>query len=193
VLPAITFVLMFGVIFLQQPVQNLLCLISIFFSVVILYVHVGAEYLAFLFLIVYVGAVAILFLFVIMLLQIKKTTDSSFFHALAPIAPLVSVVACVCFGLNDFLSVALEKNFIDNEALLATVEPTNTVALNWYINNQFTDILTFSDILYRANALLFFIVSLLLLTAMIGAIVLATGATDEPRVIDNRSSGTEQA
>ena len=35
-----------------------------------------------------------------------------------------------------------------------------------------------SDVLYRANAFLFFLVSFLLLTAMLGAIVLATSATD---------------
>lgn len=71
VIPTVTLFLCGGVVFLNHPVHNLLCLISVFFSTVILYLYVGAEFLAFLFLIVYVGAIAILFLFVIMLLQLK--------------------------------------------------------------------------------------------------------------------------
>lgn len=72
VLPTVTLGLSAGVVFLKQPVHSLLCLISVFFSAAILYLFVGAEFLAFLFLIVYVGAIAILFLFVIMLLQLKS-------------------------------------------------------------------------------------------------------------------------
>jgi NADH-quinone oxidoreductase subunit J len=187
VLPAVIFVLMLGVIFLKQPVQNLLCLISIFFSAVVLYLYVGAEYLAFLFLIVYVGAIAILFLFVIMLLHIKKSDEASTFNFAKLLAPFPVIVVCVCFGLNDFLSTAFEKNVVNNEILFQSAEPTTVRALNWYVSNQFSDILSFSDVLYRTNAVLFFIVSLLLLTAMLGAIVLATSATDnETRILFKR-------
>lgn len=71
ILPTVTLGLSLGVVFLKQPVHSLLCLISVFFSAALLYLYVGAEFLAFLFLIVYVGAIAILFLFVIMLLHLK--------------------------------------------------------------------------------------------------------------------------
>jgi NADH-quinone oxidoreductase subunit J len=71
VLPTVVIGLSLGVIFLKQPVHNLLCLITVFFSAASLYLYAGAEFLAFLFLIVYVGAIAILFLFVIMLLHLK--------------------------------------------------------------------------------------------------------------------------
>lgn len=178
VLPAITLILTLGVIFLKQPVQNLLCLISVFFSVVALYLYAGAEYLAFLFLIVYVGAVAILFLFVIMLLHIKKVPSLGSFKITAIFSPLAASVIVVCWGVNDYFSKAVEEFFITSTELLSRTE-TNTLSnTTWYITKQFSDILMFSDILYRANAPLFFIISFLLLTAMIGAIVLATQATD---------------
>ena len=76
VLPPLTLSLAFGVVFFKQPVHNLLCLIGVFFTTVLLYIYVGAEFLAFLFLIVYVGAIAILFLFVIMLLNLKELTSA---------------------------------------------------------------------------------------------------------------------
>ena len=121
---------MLGVIFLKQPVQNLLCLISIFFSAVILYLYVGAEYLAFLFLIVYVGAIAILFLFVIMLLHIKKVEVASNFRLIKLVTPTVLCVITICFGLNDFISSAVEKTVLENQALLASLEPNSVKTLN---------------------------------------------------------------
>lgn len=111
VLPAATILLCGGVIFLSHPVHNLLCLISVFFSTVALYLHVGAEFLAFLFLIVYVGAIAILFLFVIMLLQLKVVAAAP-----APFASLrAKVLGATAFiailGLIDTLSTSLSEFF----------------------------------------------------------------------------------
>ena len=179
VLPALTFILALGVVFLRQPVQNLLCLISVFFSVVALYLYAGAEYLAFLFLIVYVGAIAILFLFVIMLLHIKKQSAVSSPGIAGLLTPFGVVVAGTCIGVDDLLASTLEKLIVENTAISYQTEPNTISSLSWYVSNQFSDILLFSDILYRANSFLFFLVSLLLLTAMLGAIVLATSATDE--------------
>jgi NADH:ubiquinone oxidoreductase subunit 6 (subunit J) len=114
-----------------------------------------------------------------MLLHIKKSNQSLNLNTFKPFAPLILFVGTVCFGLNDLLSFSVQKNSIDSESLLMTTEPTSLSALKHYVLNQHSDILSFSDILYRFNAALFFLVSLLLLTAMLGAIVLATSATDE--------------
>jgi len=48
----------------------------------------------------------------------------------------------------------------------------------YFVTYKFTDILIFSDLLYTYYSYLFMLISLLLLTAMIGAIVLATSTTD---------------
>lgn len=50
--------------------------------------------------------------------------------------------------------------------------------ITYFVTYKFTDILIFSDLLYTYYSYLFMLISLLLLTAMIGAIVLATSTTD---------------
>jgi len=93
-----------GVVFLKQPVHNLLCLITVFFLTVMLYLYSGAEFLAFLFLIVYVGAIAILFLFVIMLLHLKQLTTTASKLGKGSILLSVPLVAPVVIGVDTFLS-----------------------------------------------------------------------------------------
>lgn len=56
---------------LRNPVHALLCLLSLFAAMGLIYLSLGAEYLGIVFIIVYLGAVAILFLYVIMLLNVK--------------------------------------------------------------------------------------------------------------------------
>jgi NADH:ubiquinone oxidoreductase subunit 6 (subunit J) len=131
-----------------------------------------------LFLIVYVGAISILFLFVIMLLHIKKSEQTVTIENIKPFAPAILFVGAVCFGLNDFISFSIQKTGITNTALLESTEPASISALQHYVLNQHSDILSFADILYRTNAVLFFLTSMLLLTAMLGAIVLATNTTE---------------
>jgi len=128
-IPAATILLCGGVVFLAHPVHNLLCLICVFFSTVALYLHVGAEFLAFLFLIVYVGAIAILFLFVIMLLQLKvvATTPAPFASLRAKLLGATAFIAV--FGLVDTLSTSLSEFFaISNMGTLkATVATTENL------------------------------------------------------------------
>ena len=125
VLPTVTLLLCVGVVFLKHPVHNLLCLISVFFSTVVLYLYVGAEFLAFLFLIVYVGAIAILFLFVIMLLQIKIGADGQgrLGSARAKIAAFITLATVL--GLNDTLATSLSQFLVvSDNAVFKTVART---------------------------------------------------------------------
>ena len=126
VLPAVTFVLALGVVFSKQPVHSLLCLITIFFNTVVLYLYAGAEFLAFLFLIVYVGAIAILFLFVIMLLHLKKPEQTS---ARGVITPIFVIVLATCIGVDDLVSFALEDFFMKSLITAQHVEPNTLTAL----------------------------------------------------------------
>lgn len=126
-IPAATILLCGGVVFLAHPVHNLLCLICVFFSTVALYLHVGAEFLAFLFLIVYVGAIAILFLFVIMLLQLKVVAATSAPFASLRAKLLGATAFITVFGLIDTLATSLSEFFaISNvgtfKATVATTE-----------------------------------------------------------------------
>ena len=75
IIPMSTLFFAYKVPTLVNPVYSLLCLILVFFQIVVFYLIIGAEFLAFVFLIVYVGAIAILFLFVIMLLNVKELSS----------------------------------------------------------------------------------------------------------------------
>jgi NADH-quinone oxidoreductase subunit J len=107
-----------GVIFLKQPVHNLLCLITVFFTTTLLYLYAGAEFLAFLFLIVYVGAIAILFLFVIMLLHLKELTAAP--RPLTPVTVLVLALsaAAVILGSEDLLAYEMSVFFAAGDSAL---------------------------------------------------------------------------
>ena len=179
VLPPLTLSLAFGVVFFKQPVHNLLCLIGVFFTTVLLYIYVGAEFLAFLFLIVYVGAIAILFLFVIMLLNLKELTSAPRISGTGWAYALFPTVVLTVLGLDDLISVALTTFFTISDFLAFRAEdPSSIDALIWYVNNRHTDILTFSSLLYTYYCFLFFLAAILLLTAMLGAIILATSTTE---------------
>lgn len=126
VVPTLTLILAAGVISFKQPVHNLLCLITVFVSTVVLYLYVGAEFLAFLFLIVYVGAIAILFLFVIMLLHIKELTSNVVAKKAVAVSALFVVTIAIAVGLDDGVSYGL-SHFLAESDLLAFSTETNHV------------------------------------------------------------------
>jgi NADH:ubiquinone oxidoreductase subunit 6 (subunit J) len=97
----------------------------VFFSTVVLYLYVGAEFLAFLFLIVYVGAIAILFLFVIMLLQLKIIPSTQLYFS-SPRAKVMAVSApFAVLGLSDVLTTELSTFFsISDTIVFQTVAKT---------------------------------------------------------------------
>jgi len=177
-MPVAALVLAATVVFVKHPVHSLLALINVFFVTVLLYLSVKAEFLALIFLIVYVGAIAILFLFVIMLLNVKELTAAPrqkfelsqliALHLVVPFSLLLS------FKLTNALDTFLQKS---NVIALST-EPNSVSALVSYVNYQFLDIQMFSSLLYTNYSSSFMLTALLLLTAMLGAIILATSATD---------------
>ena len=60
----------------KNAVHSALWLIMAFFNLAVMYVMLGAEFLAALQVLVYTGAILVLFLFVIMLLGLKESTRS---------------------------------------------------------------------------------------------------------------------
>jgi NADH-quinone oxidoreductase subunit J len=163
-------------------VHSLLSLITVFFITTLLYIYAGAEFLAFLFLIVYVGAIAILFLFVIILLQIKDTLTETNVTNTGTVLISLPVAVVVVIGLEDFIIQSFTETFIYNNVQTNT-EGVNVVeALTYYVNYKFADILLFSTLLYTEYSFLLFLAALLLLTAIIGAIVLAISAVTIPTI-----------
>jgi NADH-quinone oxidoreductase subunit N len=150
-----------GVVLLPNPVHSLLCLITAFLATIVLYLSVKAEFLAFIFLIVYVGAIAILFLFVIMLLNVKELTVTASKGRTGAFLVLLPLL----LKLFQTLVVGFQQQIFQSQS---TFEQ-----LTYYITTQYQDIMLFTT-LYAEHALLFILISLILLTAMIGAIVLAS-------------------
>ncbi len=103
--------------------------------------------------IIYVGAIAILFLFVIMMLDILEIKKINSIENILPITFI-------------FIVILLSQSWIKiNKSLLySTIE-------NWSFENL-NHVLIISKWLYNDQSVIIIIISLLLLIAMIGAIVL---------------------
>jgi NADH-quinone oxidoreductase subunit J len=147
-----------GVVVLRNPVHAALSLLATFLAVAALFVLQHAEFLAAVQVLIYAGGVMVLFLFVIMLVNVKTLpAEPQYLRTLAPVAALVALVLAVLIGLGSWTatrgaSTAAPLTIVDGQTL------GNTEAVGWS--------------LYRAYLLPFEVVSLVLLVAMIGAIVL---------------------
>jgi NADH-quinone oxidoreductase subunit J len=141
----------------RNPVHSVLFLILCFFNAAALFLIAGAEFLAFILLIVYVGAVAVLFLFVVMMLDIDFSELRAGVQRYAPIGAVVGIILL----LELVMAVAGWKIAPAAAGLRLSATPlglSNTDAIG--------------RILYTQYAFLFETSSVVLMTAMVGAIVL---------------------
>lgn len=163
--------------------HSLLALIFCFIAVSVVLIASGAEFLGYLFLIVYVGAIAILFLFVIMLLNVRQLTksysvDFRQHRNLLSASVAVAVATSIAKFLIELFSVV--EGGLKGAKQAAIGSDANTAnAIFESVNHRFSDILTFADLLYTQHAALFMLATLLLLSAMIGAIVLAANSSEQ--------------
>lgn len=154
-----------GVIWFRNPIHAALSLLATFLAVAGLFVLQHAEFIAAVQIVVYAGGVMVLFLFVMMLVNVRTLPrECQYVRSLLPAAVvtggfLAAVVAAGLFA-RSYLAAA-------DPAALTTVEGQvmgNTEAVGW--------------VLYRDFLLPFEVVSLVLLVAMLGAIVM--GRRDRP-------------
>lgn len=68
----------FGLILARNPIYSILLLVLNMFAIGGLYLTLNAEFLAVIQIIVYAGAIMVLFLFVVMLLNLNESTDEEF-------------------------------------------------------------------------------------------------------------------
>ena len=149
------------VIVSRNTVYSVFFLISVFVSVSILFIMIGAEFLGMIMLIVYVGAVAVLFLFVVMMLNIteqltKKPTRRGFVNN-------ISVGTVV--GLIIFLELLVVVGGWNYKGDFVPLSATN-------FNQDISNTHALGNILYTDYIHLFQISGMILLVAMIGAITL---------------------
>lgn len=144
-----------GVIVARNPVYSALFMVLNLFCVAVLYLTLGAEFLAAIQVIIYAGAIMVLFLFVVTLLNpevpeaIDRRRNQRLFAGALGVVLLVE--ALLVFGVGALPQVA------------GAFPPAKDVG-----NTQAIGALLFTDFLFP-----FEVTSILLLVGMVGAIVLA--------------------
>ncbi len=155
------------VVFSRNTVHAVLWLIFVFLNVAILFVTLGAEFLAMILVIVYVGAVAVLFMFVVMMLNVGKAEIKSGFLQYLPIGGVLTALLLAEFVLVSFSFSS--SPFVAPAAMISEprVGLTNTEELG--------------RVLYTKYFYLFQVSGLILLVAMVAAIVLTLRTGKEVR------------
>lgn len=92
VLAFVLVVAAFRVITAKSPVTAVLHLILVFFNAAMLWMLLGAEFLALLLVVVYVGAVMVLFLFVVMMLDIRMDNMRGGLRTYLPMGLVVGTI-----------------------------------------------------------------------------------------------------
>ena len=141
-----------------HPINSALSLVVVMSSLAVLYLLLGAEFLAAAQIIVYAGAIMVLFTFVVMLLNAgreERTLGSTAAKAVGfpAVVAVLSVIATVILKSQGLGSVALSDNI------------TSTADL--------------SKVLFHELLLPFEVTSVLILIAILGAVALARPAGDE--------------
>ena len=138
----------------RHPINSALSLIVVMISLAVLYLLLGAEFLAAAQVIVYSGAIMVLFTFVIMLLNAGEEDRSRSTSKLAYAAGFPGVVALVCLLSFVFLSLKMH---------LGTS----------YLGDQLVTTSMLARVLFRDLLLPFEVTSVLILIAILGAVALA--------------------
>jgi len=158
----------------RNPMHSILFLVLVFCNSAGLLLLLETEFLAMLFLIVYVGAIAILFLFVVMMLNVRITELKESILRYIPVGGLILIIFLFEVLLTfDWCLIRLSS--------VSTLNSINQIFLSypelnlvvWTNNiNPVTNIEAIGELLFTYYFYAFFMASMILLVAMIGAILL---------------------
>lgn len=141
------------VIFSRNPIHSVLYLIITFFTFTIHYILLNAQFLAIVNFIVYMGAIMVLFLFVLMLLNLNEESEPRKSNLLK----IAGVIAGMCLLVT---LVGAMKSFSASEPVVLKTQDLGLVK-------------NLGKVLFSKFLLPFEISSILLLSAMVGAVLLA--------------------
>ena len=139
-----------------NPIHSVFWLVLVFLNTSSLLILLGFSFIPLMLIIVYVGAIAILFLFVIMMLDVLQ---------LRRIETISNIIPLVLFVFINVLSQLLL--YFKNYNLIINISNMNL----WQLGNS-SQINNIAKVIYSFYGYPFIIISLLLLVAMIGAIIL---------------------
>ena len=140
------------VVFSKNPVYSVLYLIITFFTIAGHYILLNAQFLAIVHIIVYAGAIMVLFLYVIMLLNLNKESEP---HK----SNILKFAATVCSGLLLLV-------------LIGSLKSVDTVMQQQPAAADLGLVKNLGRVMFDEFLLPFEITSILLLTAMVGAVML---------------------
>jgi len=152
----------------SHPINSALSLIVVMTSLAVLYLMLGAEFLAAAQVIVYAGAIMVLFTFVVMLLNAgqEERTRGSRAARLVGFPAVVAILAVIA-------TVILHAQGLGTASLSGGITTTEEL----------------STILFTKLLLPFEVTSVLILIAILGAVALARHEDGEPREPEERTSG----
>jgi NADH-quinone oxidoreductase subunit J len=144
------------VITAKNPVHSILYLVLTFFTFTIHYILLNAQFLAIVNFIVYMGAILVLFLYTLMLINLNKESEP----AKSSLVKLAAVIGGGCVLITVIAS--LKVSLTGGVATVVMKDPNLGLVQN------------LGKVLFHEFLLPFEISSLLLLSAMVGAVLLAT-------------------
>nr|YP_010890007.1 NADH dehydrogenase subunit 6 [Stephalia dilata]WJJ69994.1 NADH dehydrogenase subunit 6 [Stephalia dilata] len=139
-----------------NPIHSVFWLVFTFLTSSGLLISLGLNFLPLIIIIIYIGAIAILFLFVIMMLDIIELTEIT---SITNILPILFIII-----INMILELLLISKDNFREFLCINIK-------NWSFEN-IDQIYLIGNIIYSEYFYPFILISILLLIAMVGAIVL---------------------
>ena len=153
---AVTVIFALVVILHRNPVIGALSLVASFFALAVMYVLLDAPFLAALQVIVYAGAIMVLFLFVIMLLNLQKMRE----EPTRPIQQFLGYAGSAAFGIG--LVYYLAKYAVMQLPAGPFLADARTIGIT----------------LFESYIFPFEMISILLLAAIVGALVLSGRGVD---------------
>jgi NADH-ubiquinone oxidoreductase chain 6 len=176
---------------IKNPIAALISLIGLFASIAVYLIYIGLTFIGFSYLIVYIGAVSILFLFILMLINIRNSELLSnnwdsiqlgvfitilFNYALFGLLPyFMTTVNNYSHNLHNISGIVNFNNTPNTtyELSAKSSEIMYVTSSNWDIHlTEISHITSIGNIIYTTYNMWLFIVSFILLLAMVGAIVL---------------------
>jgi NADH-ubiquinone oxidoreductase chain 6 len=180
--------ILFGVftIISVNPIVSVLFLIGLFVNISVLLILIGYNFIGLSYILVYVGAVSILFLFILMLINIRISEIISETNNYIPLAILIVMLFYYIIGqvlpfnlIDQRILTYLSNSFLDN------IEINNNQYFKFveqivYASSKswdsslvdITQISSIGNIMYTSYAIWLIIVSIILLLAMIGCIII---------------------
>nr|YP_010951075.1 NADH dehydrogenase subunit 6 [Onygena corvina]WML69472.1 NADH dehydrogenase subunit 6 [Onygena corvina] len=161
----------------KNPIVSVLYLIALFSTISVYLILIGLTFIGLSYVLVYIGAVSILFLFILMLINIRISEIVSTNNNNIPLAILSMIVLIYILGQNLIYTIEYNIFSLDLKFLDSNIEYIYFVNSIGWTNNiiDITHTSAIGNIMYSSYSLWLIVISLNLLLAMIGSIVISKG------------------